>query len=67
MADGASGFAGAADSAGSAEAADSAEPADDAVLPIQVRLGFVDPNAAARFLRAASGGEGLDSARRTGS
>ncbi|MGO1257968.1 MAG: hypothetical protein ACTMII_03365 [Brachybacterium sp.] len=46
-----------------AELADSAELADP---PSQVRLGFGEPKAASRFLRASSAGSGVEGARRVG-
>ncbi|GAA1314742.1 MAG: hypothetical protein ACTH6N_10315 [Brachybacterium tyrofermentans] len=50
----------AADSEGSADGAEGAPPG-------HMRFGLAAPNALSRFLRASSGGMGVDSTRRTGS
>lgn len=49
-----------ADTEGSADGADGAPPG-------HMRFGLAAPNALSRFLRASSGGMGVDSTRRTGS
>jgi len=55
--------------AGASFAADSEGSADgaDGVPPGHMRFGLAAPNALSRFLRASSGGMGVDSTRRTGS